>query len=295
MIHYSSAYVTLNEVLQQVVFTDVTDYDTTTDAEDAIANVSANTKAQYKDFIDEVSDSLYNNWWREFVPRIDTLTVYANSSQWRWTRLGSDYRFSLASIPNADLLSINSITLDGTLLDSSTYRLDVSDGYPAQAIVFDADNVTLPSTRSFTTSMVIIGTWGYHENPSNMWLNTDTVQNATQISASATSLTVVSGAAFSVYQYIKIEDEFLFITAITSNTLTVERGVNGSTAAIHANGTAIYRYKQTPSVAKEVTKMVIKAFKMRNGEDSVVAGDSFTNAKGAFENLPPKRWTIEGV
>jgi hypothetical protein len=50
-----------------------------------------------------------------------------------------------------------------------------------------------------------------------------------------TSLTVTNAAFYRVWQYIKIEDELLQITARneTTDALTVLRGVNGTTAAIH--------------------------------------------------------------
>lgn len=60
----------------------------------------------------------------------------------------------------------------------------------------------------------------------------DAVQTSSTVigSNSATSVIVASGGNFSVNQYIQIRTEILKITAIATNTLTVTRAQNGSTA-----------------------------------------------------------------
>lgn len=60
----------------------------------------------------------------------------------------------------------------------------------------------------------------------------DAVQASSAVigSNSATTLIVASGAAFSTNQYIQIRTEVLKITGIASNTLTVLRAQNGTTA-----------------------------------------------------------------
>lgn len=80
------------------------------------------------------------------------------------------------------------------------------------------------------------------------WVNTrlvgfkDTLNGA--ITNVATSL-VVTGSfqgaptKFIVDTVIKIEDEYLLVTAVAGTTLTVTRGFGGTTAAAHANGVAV--------------------------------------------------------
>lgn len=60
----------------------------------------------------------------------------------------------------------------------------------------------------------------------------DAVQTSSTVigSNSATSLIVANGANFAVNQYIQIRTEVLKITAISTNTLTVTRAQNGTTA-----------------------------------------------------------------
>ncbi len=85
-------------------------------------------------------------------------------------------------------------------------------------------------------------------------------------------LTVTNVAVFEIMQYIRIESEYLLITAISTNDLTVERGVNGSTPAEHASGTQIDQYQQTPEIAQEARRLAIRHFELRAGiKDSFVA------------------------
>ena len=298
-IHHKSAYCTLDRIVQQLELVDEAAFSTTTQANTRIDAQSTNVRNQLKDFIYEVSDDLYNLKFRDFVPRVETLTIKRQSREWAqgWCYDYGTWFFRLEHIRNMDLLEIDSITLDGTAINSSYYELDLSFGYPATAIRFDADNITFPTTSTFSTSLEIVGTWGYHENPAAMWVDSgDTVQNATSINATSTSLSVTAGTNFETYQYIKIEDEILFIESISTNTLTVIRGVNGSTAAIHSNGTAISTYNQTPSVSKDVARMVIREFALRNGLNIVLLAETVADVNvGQFLLKIPERWTVTSL
>ena len=92
----------------------------------------------------------------------------------------------------------------------------------------------------------ITGIWGLHRDYANAWMHVDDLQAT--ITDSGTTVTVADddGAdaygltpRFSPGNLIKIDDEFMEVTAVASNSLTVRRGVNGSTAAAHtgASGT----------------------------------------------------------
>jgi hypothetical protein len=52
-------------------------------------------------------------------------------------------------------------------------------------------------------------------------------------------MAVTSGADFAVAQTIIAGSEQMLITSISSNTLTVSRGLNGTTAETHATSTAV--------------------------------------------------------
>ena len=61
------------------------------------------------------------------------------------------------------------------------------------------------------------------------------------ITAGTTSIGVTNGSIFPTSNFnLLIEDELVFCTSRSSNTLTCVRGVDGSTAAAHSSGTRIY-------------------------------------------------------
>lgn len=79
-------------------------------------------------------------------------------------------------------------------------------------------------------TLLITGEWGYTND-------TSVVTTADAISSTSTnSISVTNASNFGSAQTIKIDSEQLYITAISGNTLTCERGVNGTTAATHSGG-----------------------------------------------------------
>ena len=80
----------------------------------------------------------------------------------------------------------------------------------------------------------LAGKFGYSESTVD---STATVNET--FSSSDLTLTVSDGTKFSIGQTILIESEQIYISGITTNDLTVQRAVNGTTAASHASSTAI--------------------------------------------------------
>ena len=107
-------------------------------------------------------------------------------------------------------------------------------------------------------SIKIAGVWGYADDRDDCWEDSqDSVQDEAGINASVTSVTVsdADGAdlmgftpRFQAGQLIKIEDEYLEIASISTDTLTVVRGRNGSAAAEHAKDKTIYIWRPPEAV-----------------------------------------------
>ena len=88
----------------------------------------------------------------------------------------------------------------------------------------------------------ILGQWGY-QNDTTVVTTVDAVSSTT-----TTSVSVSSASGFGPAQTILVGTEQMYITSISGNTLTVERGVNGSTAATHSGGDNASQYDY-PEVA----------------------------------------------
>jgi hypothetical protein len=158
-----------------------------------------------------------------------------------------------------DLLELTTLT-NG---DSSTVPMDnvilLPDDAPAGGLLLMAG-----SSFTWATSPVqavsISGIWGWHDRWTEAWRNSaDTVQN-NPLSSSATSLSVTDADGsdsnsetprFQVGHLLKIESEYVRVLAVNtvSNTLTVLRGVNGTTAVAHLQNTPIYTYQPPADVA----------------------------------------------
>ena len=113
--------------------------------------------------------------------------------------------------------------------------------------------------------VTVTGVWGWHDDWSNAWIDSgDTVQDA-PLTVSATTLTVTNADGldtdgrsprFQVGHLLRVDDEYLHVRAIdtTTNTLTVTRGVNGTTAATHVAGTPISVYRPAADVESLVLR-----------------------------------------
>lgn len=90
------------------------------------------------------------------------------------------------------------------------------------------------------------GAWGYEDRRRTLTATASAIATT-----STTSVTVSAGAEFSPGQTLLIGTEQLYVEAVASTTLTVVRGVNGTTAATHSAAAAIelYRYDARASLA----------------------------------------------
>ena len=86
-------------------------------------------------------------------------------------------------------------------------------------------------------TLAVTGVWGYSNDLSGEKTTTGTIATETE-----TAWGVEDASTLNTAQTIKVDDEQMYITGISSNTLTVERGVNGTTAATHTAGTSVYTY-----------------------------------------------------
>ena len=113
----------------------------------------------------------------------------------------------------------------------------------------------------------LVGAWGFHDNWAEAWEDSgDTVTDGSGIDATVTTITVddadgddINGIAhrFKHQQLLKIESEYLWVTDVdvTANTLTVRRGMNGSTAATHAQTTAISIFRPMDDVVEAMEEL----------------------------------------
>jgi hypothetical protein len=163
------------------------------------------------------------------------------------------------------LLDLKTLTNgDSSVIASTSYILR-GRGYPKYRIEL-LSGTTWTYDTDPQSALSLDAIWGYHEDYDHAWIVTgDTVQD-NPLSDSATSLTVTDAdgtdarfrTRFGVGMLLKIEDEYLRVRAVNTvtNTLTVTRGVNGTTAAAHVVTTPIYSWAVAPDVEQACVQLV---------------------------------------
>jgi hypothetical protein len=101
----------------------------------------------------------------------------------------------------------------------------------------------------------------------------DAVQSGSAVigSSSATTLVVANGANFSTNQYIQVRTEVMKITGISTNTLTVTRAQNGSTAISTIAANDVVTGGNIPGVSNVTNGSLF--FKADHGAQSLSSGD----------------------
>lgn len=114
----------------------------------------------------------------------------------------------------------------------------------------------------------ITGRWGYYDV-----LQTSTATLAEDLDTSELGVDVSSGPAFKAGQVIEIDSERMEISAIVTNTLTVERGINGTTAAVHSSAAAI-RVVTFPVIGEAALQQAVLEFRVSTSAPLGVQGSA---------------------
>lgn len=221
-------YTTVNDVQEQLM----------KETPDSVPNP---TSVEYLNFvaylknqlIPQVSGYIDRVTHRFFVPKYSTESLYNRVLLSGKSLEQVDYFYDPA-MPRLylkdDLLEITTYTSSGDVVTSTEYRVV---GVPAYAVDLDNDSTTIDfDTSNFSDSQDFLGWWGYHIEWDSAFA---TIESITLADDSTATITVTDNTLYKYPQYVRCEDELMLITALTDNaTLTVERGVRGTTAAEHA-------------------------------------------------------------
>lgn len=112
------------------------------------------------------------------------------------------------------------------------YALEPYQGWPKRWLVWLPGSALgfCPGARRYK----VTGTWGAGDCAGLSWETANCT--GTVATALGTTLTISVSAGLKGGQTIKVGDEQMFVTAVSGTSATVERGVNGSSAAVHTAG-----------------------------------------------------------
>ncbi len=194
-----------------------------------------------------------------------------------------------------DLLSITTIktdddgdgTFENTLTVTTDYLLYPLNGYPKTKIELSIGG-NYGSFGASKKGCQIIGLWGYGDGISATPYILDTTLTSAITSTTATTCAVTSVANLSAGNTILIDSEQMYIYSISSLTLTIERGVNGTTAATHSNTASLYIYQYPADIRQACIDLTSAIYQNRNkrGIQSEKLGDySYTLDKAYVNTL----------
>jgi hypothetical protein len=119
---------------------------------------------------------------------------------------------------------------------------------PSALFIRDVPDWTKMLRRTDTPYLKLIGRGSAPSTPMLKkewgWSSPDPVKDVMNdsggIDGSVTTMTVTNGTYFAVGDIIRVESENMRVTAISTNDLTVVRGVGGTSAAVHADALPVY-------------------------------------------------------
>lgn len=169
------------------------------------------------------------------------------------------------------------LSLDDDLLSVTTLKTRGSLGSDLVAYTGETDFITHPYDadrkraiigRGTTGSVVfpyglrtveLAGSFGYQDVRT-----TATATTNEALDASETGVDVTAATEFSPGQTILVDTEQMYVKSISSNTLTVERAANGTTAATHTTLAAIAIYEYPSDVTDACLSIALRRWKGRD-------------------------------
>jgi hypothetical protein len=174
----------------------------------------------------------------------------------------------------------NTLTTDDYILYGAGLE-DRLNTYPKTELVI---NSSLGDYGSFASGvqkgLQIAGVWGYGDGISATPYVSDTTITE-DLSAGESAIDVTAVTNLSAGQLILIGSEQYYIYSISSTTLTVEPGVNGTTEATHSSGATIYIYQYPSDIRQACIDLSVALYQNRSkqGLQSERIGDySYTIA-----------------
>lgn len=197
----------------------------------------------------------------------------SQTRRWYYPRIETRYYDVPASRQldlDGDLLEVITLTNgDGTSIASSEYRLEGRNIYPKWAITLKGSSTTsweADSDSNVERVIAVTGIWGYHDRYVSAWLAGGAAAEA--LDTSETGYDVAAGGSFAVGNLIRFDNEFGYVSAYASDSLTTTRGENGSTAASHLTAITIYIWQVMDEVKQAVLGIALQAYKQRFGQSA---------------------------
>lgn len=196
-----------------------------------------------------------------------------------------------------DLLSVTSLKLDedadGTYeatLAATDYQLYPLNTFPKSYAKIKSGGDYGGFADGIEAGVQIVGVFGHGDGlvATPYRSSGDAVADVGGITAAATTVAVTSGANFGAGQTLRIESEQVYVESIATNTLTIRRAMNGTTAATHVQTTAIYIYEYPSPIQQAVLIETSRQWKRKDeGFMTAQLGSLETGMLQVYQKLDP--------
>lgn len=170
-----------------------------------------------------------------------------------------------------DLLEVLTLTNgDSITMPTTEYHFVPKNIYPAYGLkITDVSSYQWVSNTygSLENAVSVEAIWGFRQKyPSEGWKVGGTLDGAIA-TTTTTSATMNTGHTLATGQIWRIGDEIL-IGSVSTNTLTISRGENGSTAATHLDDAVVYYWNPERGAKNAVLEIANSAYSRRFGNST---------------------------
>lgn len=247
-----------------------------------IATADTTDDARLRSCIEAASVALDTAYNRRFQPYTATRYYTARATN----ALKVD---DLLSVTTLKTLTTNS---NGTRTYGDTWSATDYDLWPYDA-PYDREPYTQIEVNpggsyafpSDARGVEVVGTWGYFQDVS---LSVGTLGAAIS-DAAATAATMTAGHGVKALHTLRIGAEDLYVTAVSTNTLTTERGQNGTTAATASNGATVYVHRYPSPVVESCVILATRLFRRKDAPFGVIGSAEFGLERIAANDPDVKR------
>jgi len=184
---------------------------------------------------------------RKFIPCTATRTFDFQHGYYLWL--------------DDDLIERTSVVNDGDTITAADILEYPPTGWTRRLEINRSSSSFFNWTSTPQQCIQVTGKWSYCDDYEDTGTTT-----AASLSASDTVVTVADGHQIEEGWCLLVESEQMFVSDVSINSVTVIRGVNGTTAATHATGTTIYRYQPPDDIERAC--YVLTARWLKRGEAS---------------------------
>lgn len=207
----------------------------------------------------------------------------------------SDGQGSTLMFKYFDILSLSAFKLDQD--GSGNYATTITtDDYVMYPLNHPAKTHCKISNRSsiggfasnIKAGVKLTGVFGYGDGKSATpyYLSGDSLAAAIT-TTTATTLTVSTGTLFSAGNAIRVDSEQMYVKSVSSNTLTIDRGCNGTTAATHLISTTIYIYSYPGPIVEATLLLASRDWKRRESPTMATVGNYELGLIPVWKGLDP--------